>query len=86
MVGAKRIMEGLPPTQRALFHLLHKFQDVPIGRLYRKLYVEPREPRAQQQAVGAVVSRLNRSLASHGLVVRPGEKRRTYRLYRLPRE
>lgn len=80
MIGAKAIGKTLPPTQRALLYLLQRERDVPIPRLYGKLYLEPRELRAQQQRVGSVICKLNKRLAEHGYRIRPGDKRGTYRL------
>ena len=80
MIGAKTIGKKLPPTQRAMLHLLAAERDVPIPRLYAKLYLEPRELRAQQQRVGSVICKLNKRLAEHGYRVQPGDKRGTYRL------
>ena len=80
MNGAKELAKTLTPSQAALLHLLKNERDVPIQRLYEMLHTERRPRRRQQQIVGSVISRLNQRLAALGYVVKPGEKRRTYRL------
>lgn len=75
-----RIMKVLPPAQRALFHLLKVRKDVPIARLYRMNHIDRPEPRKQQQIIGSTISKLNKKLREHRLVIKPGEKRGTYRL------
>lgn len=80
MIGAKEVMKRVSPSQAALLWLLRSERDIPIQNLYRKLHNTPRDARHQQQLVGAVISRLNLALAPLGYVVRPGDKRRTYRL------
>lgn len=78
-----KMRKALPPAQAALLHVLvyRGGRDVPIRNLYARIYIDNPPHRQQQQRVGAILSRLNVKLKPHGFVVRPGEKRRTYRLY-----
>lgn len=77
--------KNLPPAPKALLHLLvaglGKRPDVPIAKLHAALYIDEVTPRQQQQRIGAILSKLNERMAVHGRVVKPGEKRGTYRLY-----
>lgn len=77
-----KMRKALPPAQGALLHVLvyRRGRDVPIRNLYAKLENDNPPHRYQQQRVGAILSKLNDKLAPHNLVVRPGAKRRTYRL------
>ena len=83
-----KMRKKLPPAQGALLHVLvyRRGRDVPIRNLYAKLENDNPPHRYQQQRVGAILSKLNDKLAPHNLVVRPGEKRRTYRLYAIASE
>ncbi len=83
-----KMRKTLPPAQGALLHVLvyRRGRDVPIRSLYAKLENDNPAHRYQQQRVGAILSKLNAKLAPHKLVVRPGEKRRTYRLYDIASE
>lgn len=78
-----KMRKALPPAQGAILHVLlyRGGRDVPIRNLYARLENDNPPHRYQQQRVGAILSKLNAKLAPHGYVVRPGEKRRTYRLY-----
>lgn len=83
MIGAKKFMEKLTPHEASVFFPLQYEQNIAIARLFRRIRIDAQPPKRQQQAVGAVISRINKKLAAHGYVIRPGEKRRTYKLYRL---
>lgn len=78
-----KMRKKLPPTQAALLHVLiiRRGRDVPIRKLYARLENDNPPPRYQQQRVGSVLTRLNRNLKPHNMVCKPGEQRRTYRLY-----
>lgn len=83
-----KMRKALPPAQGALLHVLvyRRGRDVPIRNLYAKLENDNPAHRYQQQRVGAILSKLNVKLAPYGLVVKPGKKRRTYRLYSITPE
>ena len=83
-----KMRKALPPAQAALLHVLvyRGGRDVPIRNLYARIHIDNPPHRQQQQRVGAILSKLNAKLAPHKLVVRPGEKRRTYRLYDIASE
>jgi hypothetical protein len=80
VIGAKEVMKRVSPSQKALLHLLHKERDVLISRLYAKLANDKTAHRYMQQRVGVMIWRLNHHLVPLGYVIKPGEKRRTYRL------
>jgi hypothetical protein len=71
------------PRQRALFDALQGRGDVDIDTLFgvvngpRHLYPTHK---GRQQYLGTYFTHLNRRLRPHGLTVRPGERKRTYRL------
>lgn len=69
--------------QRALFTALKSNGDVAIDDLFKAAGgPQDRYPmhRGRQQYLGKYLNVLNRRLAAHGLAVRPGERKRTYRL------
>lgn len=73
----------LPPRMLDLYRLLRLDRDTPISVLHER-YLGRRPPantRDAQREVTSYVNRLNDRLAPHGLRVRPGVQRRTYRLY-----
>lgn len=73
----------LPPRMLELYRLLRLDRDTPISALHER-YLGRRPPansRQAQRKVTAYIGRLNNHLAPHGLRVRPGVQRRTYRLY-----
>ena len=72
----------LPEKQRAIFDALKGAGDVSVDILYEAIsgperYVEHRD---RQQWIGSYLTRINRRLRAHGLRVKPGERKRTYRL------
>jgi hypothetical protein len=83
MIGAKKLMKTLSPTQAAILYLLKNEADVAISKIYYKLHTIKREHREQQQLIGATISRLNKRLVAHGYRIAPGEKRKTYRLRKI---
>jgi hypothetical protein len=83
MIGAKKLMKTLSPTQAAILYLLKNEADVAISKIYYKLHTTKREHREQQQLIGATISRLNRRLTEHGYRIKPGDKRKTYRLRKI---
>lgn len=83
MIGAKKLMKTLSPAQSAILYMVNSGKDVPISRIYYKLHTIKREHREQQQLIGATISRLNKRLAEHGYKIKPGDKRRTYRLRKI---
>lgn len=74
------------PVQRAMLRMLYRSSlrgiDVAITRLHSHCWDETRVFREQQQYVGGIISVINRKIAPHGLVIKLGKTRRTYRLYR----
>ena len=89
MLNEKAILDELTTFQRAVFWKLlgrpGQRRDVPIDRLYNMIATDgkTRSPKQQQQYVGALISRINKRLAagSWGIIIRPGQARRTYRIY-----
>lgn len=84
MQNTQEIMKRVPPTQGAMLWLLRRERDVYIETMYDLLRTDPQTPRRKQQIVAAVLSRLNKVLLEYGYEVKPGTKRRTYRLRPLP--
>lgn len=79
----------LSPLQACVFHHLKGGNDVEISTLYIEMHsadvdVSKVTHEWQQRQVGALISRINRKLreGGYGHVIRPGQARRTYRLYR----
>lgn len=73
---------SLPTKQKAIFDALKGAGDVSVDVLYEAIAGPDRhvEHRARQQWIGSYLTRINRRLRSHGLRVKPGERKRTYRL------
>lgn len=72
----------LPAKQQAIFDALKGAGDVAVDALYEAIqgperYVEYKD---RQQWIGSYLTRINRRLRNHGLQVKPGERKRTYRL------
>lgn len=72
----------LPPRQRAIFERLRGAGDVSVCDLFDAIEGPDRyrSNRQQQRWLGSYLTRLNRRLRDHGLVVQPGDLKRTYRL------
>lgn len=73
----------LPPRMLELYRLLRTDRDTPIAALHEKFIGRraPTKTRDAQLRITPYIHRLNEHIRPHGLLVRPGEKRRTYRLY-----
>lgn len=73
----------LPPRMLELYRLLRLDRDTSITALHERFLGRrpPANSRQAQRKVTAYIRRLNLHLADHGLRVRPGVQRRTYRLY-----
>ena len=69
-------------AQRRMFDALRGAGDVHVHDLYKAMRGERSlgTERRVQQRLGSYVTRLNRRIVSHGLAVRPGERKYTYRL------
>lgn len=72
----------LPAQQHKLYAALLDQGDVAIDLLYRTLF-DREPPKDAQQRLGPYIVKLNRRLAEHGLIVRPGRIKRTYSLQQL---
>jgi hypothetical protein len=72
----------LPTKQKAIFEALRGAGDVPFDVLFQAIDGPEhyRSNRQQQRWLGSYLTRLNRSLRDHGMVVQPGDLKRTYRL------
>ena len=72
-----------PPQQQKLYDTLKDSGEVDINHIFVRLF-ERDPPKNAQQHLGPYIVKLNRRLASHGLVVRPGARlKRTYSLQKL---
>lgn len=78
------IISELPAQQAALYRLLDGAVDVSIDRLYGAIeenWSVPAETQtAKQQILGPYITRMNRRLAKHRRVVKPGALKGTYTL------
>lgn len=95
MLDRKKLMAKLAPGDASIFYVLRANTDISIDTLYRRIeaknYVldsRRHSPEAimryKQQRIGAYISRINNNhLIPKGWVIRPGEKRYSYRLQRL---
>lgn len=88
MKGETEFARRLSPIQACVFYHLKDGADVEISTLYIEMHTDDVDASKithewQQRQVGAVISRINRKLreAGTGHVIRPGQARRTYRLY-----
>lgn len=78
--------DALPKTASRLRlvmkHLLPG-EDVAVETLFRLLYPDHGSLayRLQQQYVGSFITKLNRRIGAYQIVIRPGIRRHTYRLY-----
>lgn len=87
MKGETKLRARLSPMQGIIFKAVKGGRDVRIEVLHEKLYgaqfTRQRDPRQQQKALGPHIYRLNTKACEFGWIVRPGNGRRTYRLYAL---
>lgn len=79
----RAFLRGLPPTQAMIMHMLtpRRVRDVSVESIYARLHIDNPSPRRKQQIIGSPIAKLNVKLAAHKRIIKPGEKRRTYRLY-----
>lgn len=72
----------LPAKQQAIFDALKGAGDVSIDVLFKAIGgpADYEDPKRKQQWCGSYLTRINRRLRNHGLQVKPGERKRTYRL------
>lgn len=78
-------VDRLSMTEFHVYYLLLLGQsksggDVDIDELHAANYSDEPMAYVKQQRVGAIVSRINKKLAKDGVSVKPGERKRTYRL------
>ncbi len=75
----------LPPAAQRLFDVFRGVGDVPIPMIHKAVFGDDPslDTRGMQQRIGTPISRLNRRLRAHGLAVKPGQLKLTYRLISL---
>lgn len=77
----KEIADGLSANEGMVFYMLRDGKSHNLSNIYAKVYIETAPTRTQQMRLGPIIARLNRKLAPVGWIIKPGEPRRTYRLY-----
>lgn len=78
------IADELPAQQAVLYAALFLKGDVAIETLHEALFSKSEKTRVeQQQALGPYITRMNRRLQRHAMVVKPGTIKGTYTLARI---
>jgi hypothetical protein len=73
----------LPPYLDGLYAAFQPGVDVPISELLSIMGFASRDPRTDQQYVGAYLTKLNRRIRDRKQRIVPGDLKRTYRLVTL---
>lgn len=73
------VVPDLPPRLLELYNALDSKGDVDIIEIYETVVGPPPRPlRETQQYLGPYITKLNRRLRGHGLIVKPGRLKGTY--------
>lgn len=73
------VAPDLPPRLLDLYNALDGKGDVAIESIYETVVGPPPRPlREAQQYLGPYITKLNRRLREHGLIVKPGRLKGTY--------